>query len=37
MKLRSGFRTTQVDAEINVKTNDNGTIEMTVTDRSEYA
>jgi hypothetical protein len=37
LKLRSGFRPTQVDAEINVKTNDNGTIELTVTDRSVYA
>jgi CubicO group peptidase (beta-lactamase class C family) len=35
LKLRNGFRPTQVDAEITIKTI-NGTIELTVTDRSVY-
>jgi hypothetical protein len=36
LKLRNGFRPTQVDAELTVKTNDRGTIELNVTDRSVY-
>jgi CubicO group peptidase (beta-lactamase class C family) len=36
LKLRNGFRPTQVDAAITMKTNQNGTIELVVIDRSVY-
>lgn len=36
LKSHNGFRPTQVDAEITLKTKDSGTIELILTDRSVY-